>query len=161
MARGAIGGLVLLALACSGLGRLGYERSLEHTAPAASHAVHDARLQEVMRSLERLRAERLPKAMDVGSEVNVRRDEIAQVAHAMAESARDIAPPSWLSPEQTAEFVDQAERFGRLAAELADAAPRLPSQALREHVATLQASCDDCHGRCRVPLQQDRPAHER
>ena len=29
MARGAIGGLVLLALACSGLGRLGYERSLE------------------------------------------------------------------------------------------------------------------------------------
>ncbi len=152
--RGLLAGLLLTTLGCAAPAQIRYERGLERTPAAARHARHDERLAQVMRGLERLATERLSRAMDVPEAEAGRRAEVAEVARAMAASARDIAeraPALGLEAADEEAFRRLAGTLGRQASELADAAERLPLAALAARSSALQATCDRCHARFRIP----------
>jgi len=139
----------LSAAGCGGPAQLRYEESLERTPAPAAHAVHERRLLPLMRELDRLRTERLPKALDVASEEERQADEIARVARAMADSAARIpeAIPSHLDDRQRTEFLELAARLGRQTARLADEAERLTPDERRRTLAEMDSTCDSCHTR--------------
>ena len=142
-----------LAIGCGGPAQLRYEAALEETPEPAAHAIHDERLAVLMRDLDRLRDERLPKALDMREEQDRRAREVAGVARAMADSAARIpaALPSELDAEQQAEFRSLAASLERLCAQLAEDAPRLGVDQRRARLAEIAATCDRCHGRFDIP----------
>lgn len=139
----------LTAAGCGGPAQLRYEESLEITPAPAAHAVHGRRLLPLMRELDRLRTERLPKALDVAAEEERQAAEIARVARAMADSAAWIpeAIPSSLDDRQRVEFLELAGRLQRQTARLADEAGRLTPDERRAALAEMDSTCDSCHAR--------------
>ena len=75
-----LGMALLVAVGCARPAWVRYEERLEETAPASSHAVHAERLVEVMRGLDRLVEERLPRDMDKGWERDRRVEDLSTVA---------------------------------------------------------------------------------
>ena len=138
---------------CHGPAQIRYEEQLERTPAPAAHAVHSDRLAELMRALDRLRDERLPQAMEVGLERERRAEAVREVALGLARSAAripDAAPPT-LDAAEREEFDSLAHALERRALDVADAAPRASKEALEDRVRALEASCDRCHARFRVP----------
>ena len=118
--RGLVAALALL-LACTQPARVRYEEQLEEASPSEAHAIHAARLQHVMRSMDRLMAERLPKPMDEDWERQQRVEELAEVARAIAASAswirQDGGSSAWSPAEQSAfssRALELEERAGAL-----------------------------------------------
>lgn len=149
MRRG-LAAVLLLALACARPARLRYEERLEETPPAAVHAIHAQRLAEVMRGMERLVQERLPRALDAEWERERRAREIAGVAAAIAASAREIpADGAQRSPESARDFARHALELERRASALARDAPDLSPAQLGERVDGLREACAACHERFR------------
>jgi cytochrome c556 len=141
----------LLALAgCAGSGPIRYERRLEEVPAPAAHAIHDERLEQVMRGLERLQVERLPQALDLGQERERRTAELVEVALALAGSAeriRAVAPALGLDGADREAFLDLASQLEERARDLAEGAPRLPPEALRDRARSVGATCNACHER--------------
>jgi len=148
-----------VAIACRGPAEWRYEGELAGTPAGAAHAVHDARLAEVMRGLDSLRRERLPQALDPEAAAARQAREVARVARAMAESARRIAAvaPERLDADERAVLADLAARLARLCDELAADAPALDADAQRERLAAIDATCRGCHERLRIPWPGARP----
>lgn len=148
-------GLACLAmlLACRGPAVVRYEEALERTPAPSAHAVHEDRLATLMREVDRLRDERLPQAIDPRAEQARQAREIARVATAMAESAARIpaARPPGLDPAREAELRELAAAFEQASRRLAEDAPRLSPRGLRARLAEIDATCDRCHGRFRIP----------
>jgi cytochrome c556 len=153
--RAAIVGLLLAA--CGGPAQLRYEKQLEHAPAAAAHAVHEQRLGELMASLDELRNERLPKALDVEVEQERQTREVVRVARAMADSAARIpaAAPADLDERERAEFLGLANTLEQRTERLIADAPRLTSEQRRTQLAEIDATCDDCHRRFRIPGRGD------
>jgi cytochrome c556 len=130
-----------------------YEEALEQTPEPAAHAVHGERLAVLMRELDRLRSERLPKPLDLREAEDRQAREVSRVAQAMAESAAQIpnAEPADLTAGARADFAALAESLQRLCARLAEEAPRLSADQRREQLAEIDATCDGCHSRFRIP----------
>lgn len=147
----------LLLAACGGPAYLRYEEQLEQTPAPATHAVHDQRLAEVMRSLDRLQRERLPQALDVALEEERRAREVAQVAQAMATSAERIAAaaPADLDDAERAEFLRLARELQQRALRLATDTATLTPDERRVRLREIDSTCDDCHGRFRIPRDED------
>lgn len=143
----------VLAGGCGGPAQVRYEQELESTSPAAAHAVHEERLVQLMRGLDRLRGERLPKALDVDVEARRQGREVEQVALAMAESATRIAAarPAGLDPAEEREFLELAATLERQAEALAEDAYRLTPAQRRERLTEIDATCGRCHARFRIP----------
>ena len=146
-------GFLVAALGCGGPAELRYEQALERTAAPAAHGIHDERLTALMRDIDRLRDARLPKAFDVREEQDRQAHEAARVARAMAASAARIpaAAPADLDANQLAEFRSIAATLERLCASLAEAAPHLTAGQRRVRLADIDATCNQCHGRFRIP----------
>jgi cytochrome c556 len=142
-----------VALGCGGPAQWRYEEALQQTAEPAAHGVHDERLTIVMRDLERLRDERLPKAFDMREEQDRRAREVARVAQAMAESAARIpaALPPDLDAQGQADFRALAAELERMCAQLAEEAPRLTAKQRRSRLTQIDATCNQCHGGFRIP----------
>ncbi len=158
----AVGALVLVActapalVACTAPAQVRYEEELARTARPAAHAVYSDRLAELMRGLERLSRERLPRAMDVRREEERRADEIASIASAMAVSAAQIADASnglQLAGAERDAFLELASELRRRCQSLADGAPDLAFDVLRERAAEITDTCDRCHDRFRIPRE--------
>lgn len=147
----------LLGAGCGGPAAVRYEENVERTAPPAVHAIHDERLQQLMRELDRLRGERLPKALDVEVEHRRQVREIERVARAMAESAARIAAaaPVDLSPEDRQEFLALADTLKRRSEALAADAVHLTAPQRRERLRELDVTCGTCHARVRIPGGRD------
>jgi len=147
--------LVTLAvvLGCGGPAQWRYEKALEQIAAPAAHGIHDERLAVLMRDLDRLRDARLPQALDVREERDRQAREVADVARAMSESAARIlaALPADLDAREQAEFRSLAASLERSCAQLAEEAPSLSASQRRERLAEIGATCDQCHGRFRIP----------
>lgn len=144
---------VAFGLACGGPAQRRYEEDLEATPEAAAHRVHGERLADLMRGLERLRAERLPRAMDVELEVEARAERVAQVAEALERSAQAIpaAAGAWaVSAEERGAFDALADELRARAQDLAAQARRRPPGDLEGRVAAVESTCDDCHARFRA-----------
>jgi hypothetical protein len=141
-----------LAWGCAGPAQLRYEEQVERTAPAAVHGVHERRLREQMEDLERLRFERLPKALDVDVEVARQVRELERVANAMAASAVELraAAPAGLDAAEQAEFRRLASQLERRSESLARDAARLPPAQWRERLDGIDATCGSCHSRFRI-----------
>jgi hypothetical protein len=140
--------------ACAAPEQIRYEERLETTPPPARHAVHGVRLGQLMRSLERLANERLPQALDRGRAVDWRRDEVAEVARAMAESAERIADSAdlaQLGPGEREEFAALAAALGARARDLVEGAGALTPDELRARADAMRGTCTDCHVRFRIP----------
>jgi len=148
-----VGLLLGSALGCSAPAQVRYEERLERVPAPAEHAVHSARLVELMRALDRLRGERLPQALEVGIERERRAEAIREVALGMARSAARIpdAASGTLDAAERAEFEALARELEHRALEVADAAPRLSTDALEDRVRALEATCNRCHSRFRLP----------
>jgi cytochrome c556 len=71
----------------------------------------------------------------------------------MAESAARIpaAEPPGLDPERQAEFRELATAFEEASRRLAEDAPNLSPRGLRARLDEIDATCDRCHGRFRIP----------
>lgn len=147
----------LLTSGCGGPAQLRYEESVERTPASAVHAVHEERLRQLMRDLDRLRDERLPKAMDVEVERQRQARELERVARAMAESATRIAAaaPPGLDPAEQREFRALALTLQRRSEALADDAQRLTPAQRRERLVEIDATCGQCHARLRIPGGRD------
>lgn len=148
--------LVLFALApapaCQKPAQIRYEDDLERTSAPAQHALHEERLRELMRSLSLLYDERLPQAMDVAGERARRREEIAEVARALADSAARIPvvmPADGLDARSQAQFRAGARALEAQARDLADEADTLDAPAIDARVQAIAATCHDCHTRFR------------
>lgn len=150
-----ISGLLLAAATgCGGPAQVRYRESLEAAPDPAAHAVHSRRLAELMRGFERLQHERLPRAMDVRLEEQRRAAAIAEVAQAMVESAdriADAAAESDFDDEERAEFLRLAGSLKHEALQLAERGPELGPDELRARSAAIEATCDQCHQRFRIP----------
>jgi cytochrome c556 len=143
---------------CGGPAQLRYEEDLERTPAPAAHGVHSERLAELMRGLERLSQERLPRAMDVSGERERRADEIASVARAMADSAQRIAGVAdalSLAGEERAAFLELAAELQRHCRQLSEDAPDLTPEELRRRAHEIDGTCGACHGRFRIPRSSD------
>jgi len=139
---------LLAASACGLPAQLRYEERLDQTPVPARHAVHSERLQELMRGLERLSSERLPQAMNLEVARQRQAGEIAEVARAIAVTARQI-PVEAAGVELGASEREQLERAAGLLIERAERLGRngatLTPQQLRVEVDAIEASCDGCH----------------
>jgi cytochrome c556 len=146
-------GCITTAFACSGPAQWRYEVALERTPAPAAHAVHEERLSTLMRSLDRLRGERLPKALDPREEEDRQAQEIARVARSLAESAARIvaSTPDGLDTHRQAEFRALAEQLEQQCIQLAEDAHLLSAQARRDRVNEIDDTCDRCHGSFRIP----------
>jgi len=143
----------LVLFACRGPALWRYEDAVDRTPPAAAHAVHEERLAELMRSVDRLRVERLPQALDPRVEQARQAREVERIARAMAESAAEIpdAEPPGLSPAQRADFLALAASLREASTGLADDASRTGPDAWQTRLDEIDATCDRCHGRFRIP----------
>jgi hypothetical protein len=145
----------LAVLACAPPARVRYEERLEATTPAEAHAVHAERLVAVMRGLDRLVEERLPRAMDEEWERERRVEELVTVARALASSARRIHTRAeardWSHAEQRA-FAGRALVLEQRADALAESAATLTPEEVSERVEELREACAACHRRFRDPL---------
>jgi cytochrome c556 len=143
----------LLLAACGGPAALRYEEQLERTPESAAHAVHGQRLADVMRSLDRLSSERLPKAMDVEVEEGRQAREVARVARAMADSAARIpaAAPADLDDGERAEFLSLARALEQQTQRLVVDAAKLTPDERRARLQAIDTTCDACHRRFRIP----------
>jgi cytochrome c556 len=146
-------GCITAAFACSGPAQWRYEDAVERTPAPAVHAVHEERLSALMRSLDRLREERLPKALDPREEEDRQAQEIARVARSLAESAAriDASTPDGLDTRRQAEFRALAKQLEQQCNQLAEDAPLLSAQTRRDRVGEIDATCDRCHGSFRIP----------
>jgi len=144
---------ILAVVSCAGPAQWRYEAALEQAPASAAHAIHEQRLTALMRDLDRLRVERLPKALDTREEERHQAVRIAQVARAMARSAALIpgAEPPDLDERSRAEFRALAERLQRRATALAEDAPQLEPDQRSERLSEIDATCQQCHGRFRIP----------
>jgi hypothetical protein len=158
--RGLAGAVLLAALAaaqaCAGPAEQRYEEELARTPPAAEHAVHAARLAELMRGLERLTDERLPQALDLETERARRAERVGVAARAVADSAAQIpeaadAFVAALEPAERAVFAGLAETLEARAQSLAEEAGSLSGPALTARLEGLRGVCDGCHLRFRIP----------
>lgn len=147
-------GTLLAVLACAPPSRVRYEERLEATTPAEAHAVHAERLAEVMRGLDRLVEERLPRAMDERWERERRVEELSSVAAAIAVSARqihtDAGQRDWSHAEQRA-FAGRALVLEQRADALAESAATLTPEEIGTRVEGLRDACAACHSRFRDP----------
>jgi len=144
--------LVVLA-ACAGPAQWRYEAALEERPAAAAHALHDERLRQLMRGLDRLRNERLPKTLDTAGDEAREAAQISRVARALAESATQLvssAPPGAGEPDRAA-FRELALELDRQARSLAEDAPTLTRGQGAARLAEIDATCAGCHGRFRIP----------
>ena len=153
--RWCLGTVVLLALAagCGRSGQVRYEESLARTPEAAGHAVHERRLADLMRGLDRLRGERLPKVLDVEVEEARQVREVARIAGSMADSAARIpaAMPAELDGDERAGFLALASDLERRARRFSFDAPQLTFEERRLELAAIDATCEQCHLRFRIP----------
>jgi cytochrome c556 len=148
-----IGTGLAAAVGCSGPAERRYEVELERTPEPAAHAVHEERLRALMRDFERLRGERLPKPVDTRDDEARRALEVARLARALAESAARIpaAAPAALDARERHEFRALAEQLERLGRALAADAPRLASGPRQARLDEIDATCEQCHTRFRIP----------
>lgn len=145
---------LLAVLACAPPARVRYEERLEASTPAEAHAVHAERLAEVMRGLDRLLEERLPRNMDETWERERRVDELATVAGAIAASARQIhvaAGDRGLSHAEQRAFAGRALVLEQRADALAEDAATLTPEEIGTRVEGLREACAACHSRFRDP----------
>jgi cytochrome c556 len=138
---------------CEGPAAWRYEQAVETTPPSAAHAVHESRIRAIMSDIERLREERLPKAFELEQGEDARANEIAGVARAMAESAARIreAEPRGLGNREQQEFLALAARLEERAGALADDARALTPEQRGTRLSEIDALCDACHTRFRIP----------
>ncbi|MGH0030851.1 MAG: hypothetical protein ACQGVC_13735 [Myxococcota bacterium] len=144
----------VLAAACARPAQLAYETESAEAPVAARHAVHSARLRELMGALGRLERGRLPQAMDVELERERRTRDVARAARDLAGGASELArlaPELDLAPAERAAFVGLARRLERDSRTLAEQAPELSPAALGDAAARIRADCERCHERFRVP----------
>ena len=146
-----------LASACGGPAALRYDEEVERSPSAAVHSVHGERLVQLMRELDRLRDERLPKALDVEVELERQGREVARVARAMAESATLIATaaPARLDSEERKEFLALADRLRHRSEALAEDAHELTPAQRNDRLAEIDVTCGQGHGRFRIPRGSD------
>jgi len=144
---------VFLVSSCGGPAALRYEEEVEHTRGEAVHAVHEERLRQLMRELDRLRDERLPKALDMEVELQRQGREVERVAQAMAESAAMIAAaaPARLDADERKEFLALADDLRRRSEALAMEAPTLTPAQRGARLAEIDTTCGRCHARFRIP----------
>jgi hypothetical protein len=150
----------LPVLACAPPARVQYEERVESAPPASAHAVHAERLSEVMRALNRLVDERLPRAMDTRAVREGRREELAAVAGAIAVSAGQIparVDERGLSHAERRLFDGRARVLEQRARSLAEDAPSLTTEQIGARVDAIREACAACHGRFRDGLPGDRP----
>lgn len=139
--------------ACAGPASWRYQEALDAAPPAATHALHDERLRDLMRDLERLRTERLPQAFDVHGAQQRRIRDLVAAARALSASAARIpsALPEALEAEDRQAFRALAGQLQHLADDLAEQAPALSVPQQRERLFAIDATCSDCHRRFRIP----------
>lgn len=145
-------GVLCLAASCGRPSQLEYEERLRSDPPSAQHAAHSKRLAALMRGLDRVRSERLPKAMDPRIEQERRAGEIRGVARAIAASARaigDVGPTLELDEDEQLEFVKQSEELRTRAEALVEATRQLDYDEWRTRLDAIDETCRDCHGRFR------------
>jgi hypothetical protein len=131
-----------------------YPDLAEEAPPASRHAVHDARLAEVMDGLATLSGARLPDAIDSREPFQTRRLELVEAARALALSSEEIArvaPSLELDEPERDDFLFLAEVLRRRAQTLAGEAPFASIGELQERVREIRGTCDHCHGRYRTP----------
>jgi cytochrome c556 len=131
-----------------------YREQLGHASPGARHALHAERLQQLMRSLDRLSRERLPQAMDLETERERRVRAISEVAGALAGSADGIleaAPEAELSESERADFERLAVQLRQRALERERDAPGLTDAQARSQLEAIDQTCASCHARFRPP----------
>jgi cytochrome c556 len=129
-----------------------YEQDLERAPAEQRHAIHDERLQQLMRGLDRLSNERLPKSLDVESERQFRANQVAAAALALSESAsliREGGSHGDLAPAQRAQFEAYADALGSEALDLSRDAPSLSLDAMHARLAAIEEICESCHARFR------------
>lgn len=154
----AILAVLWVGLACAPPARVQYEERLASATPAEEHAVHAERLVEVMRVLNRLVNERLPRSMDVRVERDRRVEEVAALAGAIAESARRIparAEGRALGHAEQRVFAGRARVLEERAAALAEDAATLTPEAMDRRVDGLREACATCHSRFRDDIPGD------
>lgn len=151
---GAVLLLLLVGVSCGFLqpAQSRYERGLAETEPASHHPIHSQRLEQIMRGLDRLSDDHLPKEMDVEVERDRRVAEVVRVAEAMASSAREILPAieaiplsDWERVEMRALAADLEQRSLALARE----APDLSLAEMQEALVGINKTCDVCHAQFR------------
>lgn len=149
-----------VAVACALPAQIRYEESLETAPGAARHGLDSERLDELMRRLERLYVARLPQAMDVPGAERRSAEEVARLARALGESAElieGVAPELGLDDAERAEFVRLARRLRERSLDLAESATALSPDELRARARGIEATCNDCHDRFRIPREAEVP----
>jgi cytochrome c556 len=144
---------MFLVSSCGGPAALRYEEEVDRTRGEAVHAVHEERLRQLMRKLDRLRDERLPKALDMEVELQRQGREVERVAQAMSESATKIraAAPARLDADERQEFLALADELRRRSEALALESPQLTPAQRSERLAEIDVTCGRCHARFRIP----------
>lgn len=146
--------IVVVGAACAGPADFRYREQVEAASGPDVHAVQSARLAELMRSLERLTGDRLPRALDLEAARAGRVYELVSVARAIAAAADSLEPLSTelgLAEADQRVFRQQANGLREAALQLAERAPTLSQERLRSEAAEVDRRCAGCHDRFRIP----------
>lgn len=145
--------LIMFATACVQSAQTHYQHELDAADAAAAHAIHNQRLQQLMRGLGRLSDERLPKAMNVDLERDRRVDEIVAISRTMATSAAsipDVTANDSLNEDERRTLTELASALEDQALELSRRAPELSIAELRTSLDRISQTCDACHEQFRL-----------
>lgn len=151
-----LGGLMIMLAALSACiqpAQQRYEEVLLETPQPAQHAVHNERLRQIMRNLERLALDRLPQSMDLRVERQRRVEEVARIALGMAAAADripDVLTENELDGVQRNQFLRLAHDLHDSSLELSRRAPELTLSKMRSELESIDAICEACHRRFRA-----------
>lgn len=140
----------------SGCGRSAvsvYRERLATSPAPVEHAVHDERLRQLMRRIERFSPERLSPAVDTDEERMRRVADIVEVSRAMAQSAPAIVATSAsldLTPDEHESFEALAGQLRQQSLALANAAPTAPNGELQQRLEEIDHTCQACHQQFRA-----------
>ena len=147
--------IVMLVLAsCASSPRPRYRMRLADTGPPALHAVHSERLQSIMADLHPLTMERLPQEYHAQAERYRRLDEAAEVAAAVAQTAKHIPealPEGGFSEQERSLFVKLTKKMEAEALNLKLRAGQRSVPRMAEAMDRLAATCNACHTAFRLP----------
>ncbi len=125
---------------------------------AREHAERSERLASLMRRLERIADERLPRALDPLEEQETRASLVREAARQLASAAREIPEAAaGFAPGDRRDMVALAAELEQASLELARSEPGAPLELLSQRSRRIDATCNRCHGRFGVePLEPRR-----
>lgn len=136
-----------------------YQQRLVNTGQPAIHAVHNERLEAIMKKLDTPTFNRMPQELETSADQDVYFEQVGQVAQSMAEAAEAIpgvADKLSLDVMQKKLFLSLSEKLQQQAGELQKIAPNKNIDEISDSMEAIASTCNACHSAFRIMPENEK-----